>query len=1026
MDLAAVNIQRGRDHGIPNYTAWRRPCGLLPIKTWGDLARVMSVETAERFRSLYGDVGDIDLYSGGLAEKPVRGGLVGPTFACIIAQQFANLRKGDRFWYENGDFESSFSPAQLQQIRRASYAQVICNTIQDVDTVQPFVFLTSEAMGNARASCGSVGDFDLTSWIEFVDEFGREETTFLGNFEDEDNDVHVDDKLEFGDVPSFPNQPSDGENDSTGDVIDFPKFIDKRNVELKFHKREEKMKGVGNNFELEGASNNSKSTSGFGNQFYGGAETGAFLSRHVRDLNRKEQKGENDDVDYSTKVNKKDIDTKFRDKDHTRVITNSTYQNFTGNQTRNNSYTNNESTQKEDKIKNDMKIRFPSSFRHLLFNTDKYFTHDFFTPLHLDESTFRKPDTDEPDDENETKSNTKRDNSFDVESKDIDSRQKLPPFDRKHLRDIDDYLLEGISELYDDDDDYDNTDEYPTTKRNANRRRKPSRTTVRRKSTLRPTVTKLQEITDVPRNTTQSLELPGHLDIPQRPNFLNNVPVAVNPPLQLSNLNYIDDHVLNDTDHSQLTNYERIRDKVQNDDHEWFDGQTQDHGDELDTKQRPIRWEKYPISQSNGDVVILHDHVLKDEKTFFGHGFDRLVSLPKTTTTTTQSSNYQVNINIQYVQTTTKKPKRVQNHYVTTKRPSYMTLTSQIKPLNAYVNTNTNTNTNTIVVSRPYVQVQPIRHNKPSVSFSNQLPVGYGPSRPKPSPSYPIFLGDKFGTTTPSGFGDVPAFVSVPSHNYNGFFNRPVEVLTTNRPFRPTQRPTGVVHVGHDPVYEDYYSTTTKRTSSHGFAVQKPFVSTDKYQHTKRTTYRPSYDSYTRKTTAPPFPAYLYLTETNKKRPVIRPLHYNSPYKDPILDVYMHAFNSNSVKNKQQISTDDFDANEPFHEQHNHVIKIDDKVDFNSKHLPLHGDPNEVKFVKIASAKTLSFPARNARNNGEAHRHDSVDNFGSGYEENAMRLVKATSSETRDLDEETDDSYTETVSSSLEIVPTPRNRLVLL
>lgn len=156
-DLAALNIQRGRDHGLPTYRKWEKFCKrLFP----GVSVSFQAANAREKLTALYGEEGyrnGIDLWLGGLAEKTLPGGQVGPTFGCILGIAFARLRNGDRFWYEN---PYAFTPSQRIQLGRTTLAKVICDNGDDIPTIQRAVF---EA-GRPRVKCSFIAGINLWTW----------------------------------------------------------------------------------------------------------------------------------------------------------------------------------------------------------------------------------------------------------------------------------------------------------------------------------------------------------------------------------------------------------------------------------------------------------------------------------------------------------------------------------------------------------------------------------------------------------------------------------------------------------------------------------------------------------------------------------------------------------------------------------------------------------------------------------------------------------------------------------------------
>ncbi|XP_071521128.1 salivary peroxidase/catechol oxidase-like [Panulirus ornatus] len=177
-DLFALNIARGRDHAIASYSAYLAVCTKRAIVSWEDLEPFMSRHAIDVIRIAYTHVQDIDLFVGALAENPVLGGLVGPTLACIISYQFLNLKRGDRFWYENAD--AGFSVDQLHSIRRSSLARVVCESMDDLAPKIPKNVFHIHGAKNPLVTCEDVPGTNLDLWAEDPYD-GQRYCVFLGH-----------------------------------------------------------------------------------------------------------------------------------------------------------------------------------------------------------------------------------------------------------------------------------------------------------------------------------------------------------------------------------------------------------------------------------------------------------------------------------------------------------------------------------------------------------------------------------------------------------------------------------------------------------------------------------------------------------------------------------------------------------------------------------------------------------------------------------------------------------------------------
>jgi peroxidase len=99
LDLASLNIQRGREQGLPGYNRVRRGYGLAPVRDFSDISSNQDVQ--DKLSEAYATVDDIDAWVGAISEDHLSGANVGPLIAAALVDQFTRLRDGDRLFYTN-------------------------------------------------------------------------------------------------------------------------------------------------------------------------------------------------------------------------------------------------------------------------------------------------------------------------------------------------------------------------------------------------------------------------------------------------------------------------------------------------------------------------------------------------------------------------------------------------------------------------------------------------------------------------------------------------------------------------------------------------------------------------------------------------------------------------------------------------------------------------------------------------------------------------------------------------------------
>lgn len=163
-DLATLNIQRGRDHGLDSYNNVRVQLGLDRAESFADISSDPSVQA--ELEMAYGSVDLVDPWVGALSEDHLPGASVGELNHKILTDQFQRIRAGDRFWYEN-----IYHGEALAELRATKLSEVILrntsisNLPMDVFQEHSMMFAEQTVVGGHHSDV-NLGDLDGDGFLD--------------------------------------------------------------------------------------------------------------------------------------------------------------------------------------------------------------------------------------------------------------------------------------------------------------------------------------------------------------------------------------------------------------------------------------------------------------------------------------------------------------------------------------------------------------------------------------------------------------------------------------------------------------------------------------------------------------------------------------------------------------------------------------------------------------------------------------------------------------------------------------------